>query len=137
MWKWYSCLGHRGSGSTRSSGGWKLGQKEIQCSRRAWQPELANTPQYSCLENPLSDREAWQATVYRITKSQTQLKRPCAHKRKTVSFACGSSAPVGVECEGGAAVWLAGTLPAPSVQRHGLPLPQELWPYQSLLLSFL
>ena len=21
--------------------------------------------QYSCLENPLSDREAWQATVYR------------------------------------------------------------------------
>ena len=37
-----------------------------------------------------------------------------------------------VEHEGGAAAWLAGTLAAPSVQGHGLPLPQELWPYQSL-----
>ena len=48
-------------------------------------------------------------------------------------FACGSSAPVRVECEGGAAAWLAGTLVVPSVQGHGLPLPQELWPYQSLI----
>ena len=31
-------------------------------------------------------------------------------------FACGSSAPVRVECEGGTAAWLAGTLAAPSVQ---------------------
>ena len=30
--------------------------------------------QYSCLENPM-DRGAWQATVYRVTKSQTRLKR--------------------------------------------------------------
>ena len=50
-------------------------------------------------------------------------------------FACGSSAPVRVEHEGGAAAWFAGTLAAPSVQGHGLPLPQELWTYQSLLLS--
>ena len=28
-----------------------------------------NTFQYSCLENPM-DREAWWATVYRVTKSQ-------------------------------------------------------------------
>ena len=33
-----------------------------------------NTLQYSCLEN-LMDREAWQATIHRITKSHTQLKR--------------------------------------------------------------
>ena len=46
-------------------------------------------------------------------------------------FACGSSAPVRVEREGGAAAWLVGTLVAPSVQRHGLPPLQELWPYQS------
>ena len=32
-----------------------------------------NPVQYSCLENPM-DREAWQATVHRVTKSQTQLK---------------------------------------------------------------
>ena len=38
-------------------------------------------------------------------------------------FACGSSAPVRVEREGGAAAWLAGTLAVPNVQRHGLPPP--------------
>ena len=30
--------------------------------------------QYSCLENPM-DKGAWQATVYRIAKSQTRLKQ--------------------------------------------------------------
>ena len=41
-------------------------------------PRLGRTPggehgnplQYSCLENPM-DRGAWQATVHRVTKSQT------------------------------------------------------------------
>ena len=33
---------------------WWLGQQEIQCSRRVWQPVLANMLQYSSLENPLS-----------------------------------------------------------------------------------
>ena len=47
-------------------------------------------------------------------------------------FACGSSAPVRVEREGGAVVWLVGTLAMQSVQGHGLPLLQELWSYQSL-----
>ena len=46
---------------------WRLGQQEIQCSRRVWQPGLADTLQYPCLENPL-DREAWQATDYRVTE---------------------------------------------------------------------
>ena len=32
-----------------------------------------NPLQYSCLGNPM-DRGAWQATVYRVTKSQTWLK---------------------------------------------------------------
>ena len=31
-----------------------------------------NPLQYSCLENPM-DRVAWQATVYRVAKSQTRL----------------------------------------------------------------
>ena len=47
------------------------------------------------------------------------------------SFACGSSAPVRVEHEGGTAAWLDGTLVAPSVQGYGLPPQQELWRYQS------
>ena len=46
------------------------------------------------------------------------------------SFACGSSAPVDVEGEGGTAASLVGTLAGQGVQGHGLPLPQELWPYQ-------
>ena len=35
--------------------------------------EQGNPLQYSCLKN-LMDKEAWQATVYRVTKSWTQLK---------------------------------------------------------------
>jgi len=113
-----------------TQGNWWLGQQEIQCSRRVWQPVLANMLQYSCLENS-PDREAWQATVYSVTKSLTRLKQPCVYRRKIFFLACGSSAPVRVECEGGTAAWLAGTLVVPSVQGHGLPLPQGLWPYQS------
>ena len=37
-----------------------------------------NPLQCSCLENPM-DRGAWQATVHRVTKSQTRLKRLGAH----------------------------------------------------------
>ena len=33
-----------------------------------------NPLQYFCLENPM-DRRGWWATVYRVTKSQTRLKR--------------------------------------------------------------
>ena len=32
--------------------------------------EEGNPLQYSCLENPM-DREAWQATVHRVTQNQT------------------------------------------------------------------
>ena len=39
---------------------------------------LSSPLQYSCLGNPL-DRGAWQATVHRVTKSQTQLKWPSTH----------------------------------------------------------
>ena len=46
-------------------------------------------------------------------------------------FFCGSSAPVRVEHEGGTAAWVVGILAVPGVQGHGLPPPQELWPYQS------
>ena len=41
-----------------------------------------NPLQYSCLENP-KDRGAWQATVYRATKSRTRLKQFSAHTRGT------------------------------------------------------
>ena len=43
--------------------------------------------QYSCLEN-LMDRGAWQATVHRVAKSWTWLKRPSMHEtmRRAVWF---------------------------------------------------
>ena len=109
-----------------TQGSWRLGQ---QCSRMVWQPVLANTLQYSCLENPHSDREAWQATVYRVAKSRTLPKQSRVHRSKAF-LACGSSAPVRVEHEGGMAACLVGTMVAPSGQGHGLPPLQELWPYQ-------
>ena len=88
---------------------------------------MANTLQYSCLENPLTDRESWQATVYRIEKNQTLLKQLCMHRPKTL-FACDSPSPVRVEHEVGTAAWIVGTMAAPSVQGLRLPPLQELWP---------
>ena len=41
--------------------------------------ENGNILQYSCLENPM-DRGVWQATVYRVTQSQTQLSNLAAKK---------------------------------------------------------
>ena len=40
-----------------------------------------------------------------------------------------------VNREGGTAAWLAMTLEVPSVQGHGLPLLQQLWPCQSLFVA--
>ena len=61
---------------------------------------------------------------------------PCMDILKTF-IACGSSAPMRVENEGGTSAWVEGTLVAPSVRAHGLPLPQELWPDQDLFSSLL
>ena len=73
-----------------TQGGWRLGQQEIQCSRRVWQPVLANTLQILASRTPLPDREAWQVTVYKVrlcrhmsAKSQTRPKQPCTHRCKT------------------------------------------------------
>ena len=90
--------------------------------------------QYSCLENPPSLTEKPGRPQSTGSQSQTLPKQPYAHRRKTF-LAYGSSAPVRAECEDSAAAWLAGTLAAPSVQGHGLPLPQELWSYQSLFFK--
>ena len=43
-----------------------------------------NPLQYICLENPM-DREAWRATVHRVAKSQTQLKRLNTHAQRLES----------------------------------------------------
>ena len=40
--------------------------------------EHSDPLQYSCLENPM-DRGDWQASVHRVTKSRTRLKRLSTH----------------------------------------------------------
>ena len=53
-----------------------------------------NPLQYFCLENPM-DRGAWRATVHRLTKSLTQLKRlrtHCSHTAEGVQAFSGSLA---------------------------------------------
>ena len=45
----------------------------ILVSRKSSGGEHVKTFQYSCLANPM-DRGAWQVTVHRVAKSQTQLK---------------------------------------------------------------
>ena len=57
-------------------------------SGRSLGGEHGNSLQYSCLENH-SDRGAWWATVHRIAKSWTRLKRPSMHALKH----CKSSSP--------------------------------------------
>ena len=44
----------------------------------ALEEKNGNPLQYSCLRNPI-DKGAWQATVHRVSKSQTQLKRLNTH----------------------------------------------------------
>ena len=54
-------------------------------------------------------------------------------------FACGSSAPVRVEGEGGTVAWLVGTLAAPIVQGHSCLCPRNCGPirvFLSLLCSW-
>ena len=44
-----------------------------------------NPLQYSCLENPMN-RGAWQTTVHRVAKSQTQLKRLGMHPHTGILY---------------------------------------------------
>ena len=62
-------MGHRGPGSTRYS-------EELAARKYSTLEGYGILLQHSCLENPLSDRESGQATVYRVSKSQTGLKQP-------------------------------------------------------------
>ena len=75
----------------------------------------------SKLRELVMDRKVWHAAVHRVAKSQTLPKQPYVHRSK-IFFPWGSSAPVRVDHEGGAAAWLMGTLVVQSVQRHRLPL---------------
>ena len=53
-----------------------------------------NPFQYSCLKNPM-DRGAWRATVHRVAKSQTRLKRLSTHTQGLVSVSTPPRGPAG------------------------------------------
>ena len=46
-----------------------------------------NPFQYSCLENPM-DREAWWATVHKVTKSHTRQKQLSMHAHISIGYLC-------------------------------------------------
>ena len=83
VWRWYSCLGHRVSGSTRYSGLDSYGSRKysaLEGDGNQYWPIPSNILAW---RTPLPDREAWQATVYRVTNCQTLQKQPCVQRHKT------------------------------------------------------
>ena len=48
--------------------------------------------QYSCLENPM-DGGAWWATIHRVIKSQTRLKRLITHTHTCTAYICSPPPP--------------------------------------------
>ena len=64
-------MGCRRFGSTRYSGELVARVAGNIVLQKGMTTVLANTLQYSCLEKPLPDRKAWQATVYRVARSLT------------------------------------------------------------------
>jgi len=79
-WRWYSCLSCRGSG-TQWVGCWSSRKySALEGYGNQYWPVRSSILVW---RTPLSNREAWQATVYRVGKSWTGPKWPCADKHKT------------------------------------------------------
>ena len=115
-------------------GSWCLGQREIECSRRVWQPVLANVLQYSCLENPTSLTEKPGRHSLRGCK-ESDMTKVTPRTQAQDFFLPVAALPQG-ELRVKAANRLAcGDLAAPSVQGHGLPPLQELGPCQNLFFE--
>ena len=95
-----------------TQGGWQLGQQEIYALEGYGNQYWPIHSSILAWRTALPDRPG--RPVFKTAKSRTLPKRPCVHRHKTI-FACGSSAPVSPEHEGGSAAWLVGTLVVPSV----------------------
>ena len=65
---------------------WRLGQQEIQCSRRYGNQYWPIHSRFLAWRIPFPDREAWQATVHRAAKNHTLWKRPWLLPCKTFSL---------------------------------------------------
>ena len=112
VWRWCSCWFSGVMAAPGTQWSWWLGQEEICFFRTVWQQVLASMLQYVCLENP----PPWQRS---LAGHSPQGRKESRHDWSNPAridaryfFACGSSAPVRVECKGGGAAWLLGTLTA-------------------------
>ena len=126
MWRWCSCLGRRGSGSTRYSG--ELAARAAG-NTVLWKGMATSTGQYSSVFLPgelpsLIEKPGRPQSIGLQEVGHYRSDPACIDARHF--FACSSSAPVRVEHEDGAAAWAVGTLAVPSVQGWGLPPLQEL-----------
>ena len=102
VWKWYSYLGCKGSGSTRYSGELAARAARNTVLQKGMATRIGQyTPGFLPGEQP-PDRKVWPVTVHRVAKSWTQPKQHCVHTHK-IFFACGSCAPMRVKHEGGTA----------------------------------
>ena len=137
VWRWCSCLGLRGSGSTRYSGESAAGAAGNVVLRKGMATSIG---QYAPVFLP-GERPSLTEKPGRPQSTGLQWVRHCWSDPVSIGerhfFCLGHLCPVGFEREGSAAAWLAEVLAVPRVQGHGLPLLQELRPSQSLLSSFL
>ena len=111
-----------------TQGSWRLGPQEIQCSTRV-------SNHYWPVRSNIS---AWRTSLLAGHSLQglkeSDTSKATLHTQMQDCFCPWQLCPERVEHECGTAAWLVLTLVLPSGQGHGLPLPQELWPYQSLFL---
>ena len=128
-------MGCRGSGSTRYSGELAArAAKGMATSVGQYAPVFLPREPPSLIEKPGRPQSTG---LQRVRHYQSDPVHIDARLFFFFFFACGSSIPLRVEGEDGSAAWLVGMLVVPNVQGHRLPLPQELWPYQSLFSSLL
>ena len=103
---------------------WWLGQQEIWCSRRTWQP----TPLFFFLEDPL-DREAhrlWPTGSQRAGHGQRNSTHTHAGFFFFFSFPLATLSQWG-SCMEGTVAWIKGTLAMPAIQGLQQFLSQEIW----------
>ena len=101
---------------------WFLGQQEIWCSRRTWQPTPLFFPGGS-----LGQRSP-QAMIHRVPKSWTWAKQLHTYSCRIFFFflSSGNSVPVGIMHGGGMVAWIKGTLAISAVHEFQQLLSQEI-----------
>jgi len=128
VWRWCSCLSHRGSGNTRYSAELEARASGNIVLKKSTATSIGQYAPVFLPGEPPSHPQQRTGRPHRTGSQRVGHNRSdsvCVETR--LLFACGSSVPVKVERECGTAAWLAGTLLAQSVQGHRLPPPQDLW----------